>query len=266
MNYILYKKGLIFDGAPHLEKQLNKNEMKDLLRKTKAYLVRNLYNFDCRHETSFWYIIKDNFGGLEELGSKTRQQIRRAQKLLDIKMVDKQLIIEQGYEVYLNSYKKYRDIISQPVSKDLFIKNLQHSLSGEQFWGCFDRKNSKLIAYFHNAIQDNMCHYYSMKAIPEYLTGYYPYHGLIYSMNEYYLKILGLKYVSNGERSITEHSNIQNFLMEKFRYRKAYCMLSIRYVWWLNILIIMLFPLRKFIKNLKIRALLHQEEMARNLT
>jgi hypothetical protein len=191
MRYILYKKGLIYNGAPHLEQQLSKKKMRNLLRKSKAFLIRNVYNFDCHKETSFWYIIKDSFNGFEELSSKTRQQIRRAQKLLDIKIIDKQVIIDQGYEVYLNSFNKYKNIIGKPASKESFIKNLQIPRPGEQFWGCFDRNNAKLVAYFHNSVQENMCHYYSMKALSEYLTGYYPYHGLIYSMNEYYFKTLG---------------------------------------------------------------------------
>ena len=56
-----------------------------------------------------------------------------------------------------------------------------------------------------------------MKADPAYLrNSTYPYYGLIYEMNRYYLQELCLKYVSDGARSITEHSGIQPFLIEKF--------------------------------------------------
>jgi hypothetical protein len=264
MNYILYKKGLIFDGAPHLEEQSNEREMKYLLKKNKAFLIRNVYDFDCQSETSFWYVIKDHFGGFEELATKTRNRIRRAQKLLDIKIVDKQLIIEQGYEVYLNSFKKYKNVISKPLSKSLFVNELHVDLPGEQFWGCIDRENGKLIAYSRNSIQDDMCDYCSMKVIPDYYSVYAPSYGLIYLMNEYYLQTLGLKYVSDGSRSITNHSNIQPFLIEKFGFRKAFCRLSIRYTWWLNIIILLLYPFRKFIKNKQIQALFLQDEMAGN--
>ena len=35
-------------------------------------------------------------------------------------------------------------------------------------------------------------------------------------MNRYYLEELKLKYVNDGARSITEHSNIQPFLIDTF--------------------------------------------------
>lgn len=265
MNYKVYKKGLIFSSAPHLEEQLNKKTSKELIKKNKAYFVRNVYDFDCQSKTSFWYVIKDQFNGFEELSTSTRNQIRRAHKLLDIKIIEKQMIREQGYLVYLASFKKYNNVISQPASEEKFIEGLKDDREGEQFWGCLDRSNGKLIAYASNLIMDNMCLYSGLKAIPEYLTGYYPYYGLLYSMNEYYLENLGLKYVSDGARSITNHSNIQPFLIEKFKFRKAFCNLSIRYVWWLKILIVLLFPFRKLIPNLRIQALFLQEEIARNL-
>jgi hypothetical protein len=265
MSYKIYNRALIWDGAPHEEKELSALELKRLLKKNKALLIRNAYNFDCEDHTSFWYIIKDQFGGMAELSSKTRNQIKRALKLLDIKIVDKRLIIEQGYEVYLNSFKKYKDILSPPDSKDIFITGLQDYQPGEQFWGCIDKENRKLIAYAHNFVKDNMCDYWSLRAIPKYFTGYYPYYGLLYCMNNYYLNVLGLKYVTDGCRSITEHSNIQAFLTEKFKFRKSYCNLKINYDFRLKILIVLLFPFREYISNLKITILLRQEAISKGL-
>jgi hypothetical protein len=163
------------------------------------------------------------------------------------------------------AFNNYHIKISSPVSEEIFIKGLKRNHPGEQFWGCIDKSDGKLIAYASNLLQDNMCNYYSLKAIPEYLKNYYPYYGLLYAMNEYYLNNLGLRYVSDGSRSISNHSNIQQFLMEKFKFRKAYCKISIQYKQWLKILISLLFPFRKFFTNLKLKALFHQEAMARNL-
>ena len=79
-------------------------------------------------------------------------------------------------------------------------------------------------------------------------------------MNKYYLEEKRLKYVNDGARSITEHSNIQSFLIEKFNFRKAYCHLDITYKWWLTVLVKVLFPLRRFIPISKVRTVLRQEE------
>ncbi|CDA57052.1 unknown [Prevotella sp. CAG:604] len=41
-------------------------------------MVRNTYDFDCDKETLFWYVIKDKFGGMEELSSKKRNQVKKS--------------------------------------------------------------------------------------------------------------------------------------------------------------------------------------------
>ena len=107
-----------------------------------------------------------------------------------------------------------------------------------------------------------MCDYSVMKARPDELSRY-PYYGLIYTMNEYYLKECGLGYVNDGGRSITEHSNIQPFLMQKFNFRKAYCRISIVYKPWLAVMVKVLFPFRKWVPVASVRSLLNQEEMTR---
>lgn len=42
--------------------------------------IRNVYDFDTNYETSFWYVIKDSFGGMEELSSKMRNQVKNVLK------------------------------------------------------------------------------------------------------------------------------------------------------------------------------------------
>ena len=102
-----------------------------------------------------------------------------------------------------------------------------------------------------------------MKAIPAYQKQY-AYYGLIYEMNRFYLEERKLKYVNDGGRSITNHSNIQPFLIEKFNFRKAYCNLDIHYKWWLGAIVKTLYPFRKLIKVRQAQSLLNMEAMAHN--
>ena len=86
---------------------------------------------------------------------------------------------------------------------------------------------------------------------------------LIYEMNRYYLGELGLKYVSDGSRSITNHSNIQPFLIHKFKFRKAYCNISLYYKWYMRMAVKLLYPFRKMIKHPKVAAVLNMEAMVK---
>ncbi len=212
-DYHLYKAAWINARAPHLYSKLTKKECGVLLKKG-GFMIRNTYDFDTNRETSFWYVIKDNFGGMEELSSNTRNQIRRAFKTLDIQMIDKDILLKQGYDVYTAAFEKYKG-------------------------------NSQIMSR------------------TEYLKTHYPYYGLLYAMNQYYLEEKKLMYVSDGARSITEHSNIQSFLISKFKFRNAYCYLQIKYKWWLNILLSMLYPFRNQFNFAPIKAILNMESMHR---
>ena len=112
-----------------------------------------------------------------------------------------------------------------------------------------------------NAVTDESCEYRTMKAIPKYQK-LYAYYGLIYDMNRYYLEERKVKYVNDGARSITNHSNIQPFLIDKFKFRKAYCHLSVKYKWWLKIVLKSIYPFRKMVSIRQVKALLYMEAMA----
>lgn len=258
-DFHLYKGTWINTKAPHLYNMLSNQECKTLL-KSGGFIVRNTYDFDLKRESTFWYIIKDSFGGMDELSSKTRNQIRRAFKMLNIKIIDKNLILKEGYKVYASAFKKY-SVKSQIISLDNYKKMIKDSPDNYEFWACIDKSNGRMIAYSMNEIKDNTCHYLTMKVIPEYLTGYYPFYGLLYAMNQHYLEEKKLLYVSDGARSITKHSNIQPFLIEKFKFRKAYCCLQLKYKWWLHIIVMILFPFRSFIPFLSVKAILDMHDM-----
>ena len=91
----------------------------------------------------------------------------------------------------------------------------------------------------------------------------YPYYGLYFTMNQHYLQTSHFKYVSDGSRSITEHSQIHDFLIQNFKFRKAYCQLAVHYKWWVKIAVKMLYPFRKIITFPRVKAILNMEAMQR---
>ena len=120
-----------------------------------------------------------------------------------------------------------------------------------------------MIGFCANWLWSDAVEYGLVGVLPEYKRECtaYPYYGLFYSMNQYYLQEKGFRYVTDGSRSITEHSNIQPFLEEKFLFRKSYCHLAIHYKWWMKLAVKILYPFRKRIKNNNVRAILNMEAM-----
>lgn len=264
-DYVYYKRYLIYNKEPHKEHLVNKKVCLALLKRSNALLLRNTYHFDKPIPTSFWFLIKDRFTGMEELSRRTRNKVRHAIKFFDIAPISISMMMEQGYDVYIDSFVRYSHTTDDVLSRSSFIEALQENPIGREYWGVIDKRNGVLVAYSENYCKDDMCEYYMLKARSRYMSGggYYPFYSLFYKMNEHYLLHRKMRYVSDGSRSITEHSLIQPFLTTKFKFRNAYTDIQVVYVPWLRLAVNILYPLRKMIPILKVRALLHLEEMNR---
>ena len=132
-----------------------------------------------------------------------------------------------------------------------------------EIWGCVDRETGKLEAYSICRIEGDVCYFESSKANPEFLTKYYPFYGMYDARNRYYIREKCFRYCVSSARSVSEHSNIQNFLIEKLHFRKAFCRMDMHYVWWMSALIKILYPFRNLITISKVKSLLNMDAMAR---
>lgn len=261
-NYKLYK-GAWVSKDPINEQHLTDTECANLLNEG-GYLVRNVFDFDCGEETSFWYVIKDAFGGMEELSAKKRNQVRKSFKMCDILKVSREDMLAQGYEVHALAAGSYKVKAVVPSQEEFRQRLSDENANNHDYWAAYDKQTKKMIAFSINFVHDDICDYETMKAIPSFQKSHYPYYGLLYEMNRYYLEEKGLKFVNDGARSITNHSNVQPFLIDTFNFRKAYCRLNIKYKWWFGIIVKILYPFSRFIKIAKVQAILNMEAMARN--
>ena len=262
LDFHLYRKAWRFSGAPHEEPKLLQEEWKALLKQS-GLLVRNTFDFDCKDETSFWYVIKDRFGDLEELSPRVRNKIRHAQKAFEYHLIDQALLKEKGYPIIADTFADYART-DRTMNENIFKKYLdQYDFD---FWGVFDRERSELVGFSCVRRWDNSCEYDLSGIMTRYKrNGSYPYYGLYHAMNQYYLQDQHFQYVSDGSRSITEHSHIHDFLMQNFNFRKAYCHIAIHYNWWMGIAVKLLYPFRKIIPIPQIKAILNMESMTKKV-
>lgn len=262
--YRYYKGSWIF-LEENKERLLTKKESKSLLKKGGLF-VRNIYNFDYNEETSFWFIIKDQLEDISELPFSSRRNIRRALRFYNIKKTDIKEFSKIAFPIITSAQQSYKikcNVINEDEYKNM-IKCYENE-SDKEYWIVEKKEDKEVVAIAINRIKEDSCEYDDMKCKPEALKDRtYPFYGLIYIMNQYYLGERKFKYVSDGSRSITEHSNIQEFLIHNFKFRKAYCKLKIFYKWWLNVVIKVLFPFRNIIPFRNIRAILRMEEYSRN--
>jgi hypothetical protein len=197
-----------------------------------------------------------------DYSTNTRNQIKKGLKHFQIKIIDKSTVLNEGYNIYSLAVKNQKSLFKFKT-KDIFISDL----AGEwEFWGIYFEK--ALIGYSQNKILKGSCDYSSIKIDPAYRKRY-PSYALFFLMNKYYLYEKKLNYVSDGARSIVHQSNIQDFLIKKFKFRKAFCYLHIIYSPRMKTLVNMLYPFRSifykinFTLSKKIGIVLKQEEIIR---
>lgn len=261
-NYLfeVYSKMLFPYFAPHVTPSLNKPEVLTELKKNKCFLLRYPYNFDNTKSNYFWYIIKDSFIPLEDFSSNTRNQVKKGLKNCYVKKVDYNFIKENCYLIYKSALENY----NQNYISEFEFKNASYNEENRDFWVVFSNEDNTPIAYSSCLIQNNTCNYTYIKYHPRFLK-LYPSYALHFEMDKYYLKENKFKYVNVGAKSISHETNIQDFLIQKFKYRRAYCDLAIIYRRDIKLIISILYPFKSIIKKLpkssKINSLLKQHEL-----
>ena len=263
-DYRLYKGAWVCIDELHSNK-LSRMECKKLLSHGGLF-VRNVYDFDTPTPTSFWYVIKDSFGGLEELTSGARRDVRKSLRTYNVRRITVDELRTVGYPIFASAQESYKvkcEVVSQEAF-DAMIDTYEKKGERMEYWGVEKIESGEIVAVAVNTLKESSCEYSTLKCKPEALKdGTQPYYGLIYEMNRHYLTERGMKYVNDGARSITNHSNIQPFLISKFKFRKAYCQLSIHYKWWLGVIVKILYPFRKLIPIKKVSQMLDMEAMCR---
>lgn len=98
-------------------------------------------------------------------------------------------------------------------------------------------------------------------------------HALLHVMNKYYLNENSFKFVYDGTRNIFHRTNILDFLIKKFHFRKLYCELEVIYNRRFGLLVKIAYFLKPIIQKLpagafarKIKTIILQEQVRRSFT
>jgi len=259
-----YNGALVPVTPPHIDVDIT-NIDKEII-KTNSYFARWTTDFDSGKEGEFWYVIHDNPMRIEDYSRNTRSKIRRGLKNCSVELVDKSKVLEEGFESYNAAFLNYNTYLISKNKEEFQFEIKQ--LEGQwQFWGIF--YGSKMIGYSQNRIVEDYCDYSTIKFHPNYLK-LYPSYALFFTMNKYYLNEKKFKYVNDGTRSISHDTNIQEFLMQKFQFRKAYCRLNVLYYPKVKMILKLIYPVQFLISFLKfgafkkINILLFQEKIRRS--
>lgn len=233
-----YQKMVTPLGPVKFDYSITEDEAKYLLAQfSKALLVRWTDGFNNQIQSKEWYaVVLEKFIDLNEIPSKNRSEIKRGLKNCTVEKVDAKFIAEKGYDVFISAFQRYKGTKLPNIARDDFKKRLLILNNFEDivhYWGVFYKK--ELIAYSENYIFDNIeASYSTIKFHPDHLK-LYPSYALIYTMNKYYLKDNKFEYVNDGFRNILHQTNIQEYLIDKFKFEKRNTNLYVYYKPYLSI-------------------------------
>jgi hypothetical protein len=267
IHWKLYRKALIPDEPPHRTIDCATGDCQKLLQLTPAWLIRWPSNWDKEVTSAFWFVIKDHYNGFGEFSRNTRSKIRRGLKRNSVRKINKQELKQQGFPVYRNAFSRY-DKASRPLIEHEYLYRLD-ALDSDRydFWGVY--QDNMLVAYAEIRYAEDVINTSVLKFHPVFLKDYTSY-ALLYTLIEHYLNGKNIRYITNGARSISHDTNIQNFLIEAFSFRKAYCTLNIYYMPILYHFLRLSYPFRSLTDRLpswiagNLNVLLKQEYIRRN--
>jgi hypothetical protein len=216
-----------------------------------------------------WYaVICDRFTPLDEMKSKARGEIRRGLRQCEVRRIDGVFLADNGYEVMVEACKSYGAYQGTIPSEARFRKSAieKHAFDDlVHYWGVFDRSTGKLIAFSENRVFGRIeAAYITIKLHPESLSLYAGY-ALVHTMNEYYLAQEGFQYVNDGWRSVLHETQVQDFLIRKFAFRRQPSCLRVFYRGGLSALMKAAYPFRGVLRKAdqRLAAMFALEEISR---
>lgn len=255
-------------GPAQTNYSISEYQARLLARKLKCHIVRWTNGFKEQNEHSQWYaVVCRDFIHVENLKSKFRSEIFRGLNNCKVNRIDAEFLAKFGYEVYFSASSQYKNTSFTILDNETFSYNISQNKKFDDiihFWGVF--KRDKLIGYCYNYIFDNdEAAYTTAKFDPEYLKDHSSY-ALFYEMNKYYLSDQNFEYVNDGFRSILHETNIQDYLIRKFNFYKAYTNLHIYYSFPLKTIMPIAYPFKVLLVKFDPRfsALFELEKIRRN--
>lgn len=268
---------LVLSRAPHSDNSdITLVAAKMALSKFGGLFCRWTTDFDCGHETEWWYCLRDTPIDLDQFKSKTRNEINRGLRTTSYRLLkadEVKSLLPAMLNVAVESFSEYPEKYRPVLNEDVFSSQMAKYIKNEctDIWGCFDVETSEMVGYSLCGVIDGVVHLWIVKIRPAFLRNRVN-AGLVFTLCRYYLNEKSCRYVCDGQRNIRHETNYQDFLIKTLGFRKAFCRLNIVYSPIMNVVVKTLYPIRgllKFLSNhsafiYNIYSVLKQEQYARS--
>lgn len=226
-------------------------------------------DFDCLEETQFWWVIMDKPFDVSALKAKRRYEITKGNRNFYTKVIHPKDYADALYDVYLESLQGYKNPSVQPQKS--FEKQIDTWEKNETcvFFGVFEQESNRLCGFADVYDWGRYLPISSLKTRVGSEKNNVNF-ALVYGITQHFDdRIRNGAYLCDGSRNALHETHFQDFLMKYFGFRKAYCHLKLRYRGAMNLVIAVMFPVRKQIgkvsKLRKLSALLKMYAWSKNM-
>lgn len=233
-------------------------------------LARWITDFDCGHETNWWYVIKDEPFDIENLKSKRRYEIKKGIKNFEVRHINPADYKDEIYKVQVAAFSAYPEKYRPTIVEEDFKKQID-KWNEYDIFGAFHKETEELVGYaLLSNINDKFVAFNVLKTNPEH-EKHAVNAALVHGLMDYYKEFLSAGgIISDGARSINHETHFQDYLEKYFCFRKAYCHLNIKYNPKVGWLIKMLYPFKRILLKVDgirivhlVNAVLKMEEIVR---
>ena len=234
-----------------------------------CYLARWITDFDCLKETKWWYVIKDSPFDVNELKSKRRYEINKGKRNYCVKEIDATSYKKDIYQIQNAAYAEYPIKYRPTVDCERLYQEID-SWSQFKVFGAFSKTDNVLDGYALLKCNNECIDYYVHKVKPDVEKL-----GINAALVEFILEsfneeIKNGSYICDGARNISHETHFQDYLEKYFGFRKAYCVLHVKYTPLVTWAVKFLYPFRRLMFKLdgiravhKINGILQMEDIVR---
>jgi len=235
-----------------------------------CYLARWISNYDCLEKTNWWYVIKDSTFDINQLKSKRRSEINKGKRNYYIKEIDAATFKDDIFLVQKEAYSEYPSKYRPTIDREALNREIDNWTQYRVF-GAFSNASNSFDGYALLKINGRCIEYLVHKVKPDAERlgiNAALVNGILDAFNEY---LSGGFYLCDGSRNISHETHFQDYLEKYFGFRKAYCVLHIKYSARIRLIVLALYPFRRMTYTLdnfavfhKINGILRMEEIARS--
>lgn len=220
-------------------------------------LARWTSDYDCGHETNWWYIVKDSPLDLMQLKAKRRYEINKGIRNFDVRIINPNDYPDDLFRVTTAAYTAWPDKYRPNIEKERFLKSIDR-WNGYEVYGAFSRDSGDLCAYGMLQKASKWADFIVLRADPSYekqAVNAATVYGILKHC-EAFLADGGC--ICDGARSINHETAFQDYLEKYFGFRRAYCKLHLRFRPGIGFVIVLLSPLKHWLRKFDNIGIIHK--------